>query len=275
MAYTSLDIEQINRQRAQILKVADACDRAGYGDVKSRMSRCLTFGKVYECRGCGHKFKVTSYNCMHRLCPHCGKLRSKHLIKSREKLVKRSNLKHLVLTIKNVPVAELQGKTKFLRDSFTRLRHRQLFKLSWAGGITAVEFKYNGNKGWHIHLHSLIQGDYVPQDVISRAWCSATHGAGSVVWISRNKNSRETLKYILKPSGDLLDDNLALSELLKEISGRRMVAGWGCWHGYSEKKTLRAGRSCPNCGCTDLKLIDEWVMLTDLSPPGIDRLCYN
>ncbi|GAI61212.1 unnamed protein product, partial [marine sediment metagenome] len=101
------------------------------------------------------------------------------------------SLKHLVLTLKNVPGLTWSSVDQ-VRQYFTRLRHRQLFKAAWRGGVYGIEFTWTGDKGWHIHIHALIDGDYIPQAVISRHWFEIT-GDSQVVWITRSKNSRQAL----------------------------------------------------------------------------------
>ncbi|MBA7584401.1 hypothetical protein ES708_26354 [subsurface metagenome] len=156
-----------------------------------------------------------------------------------------------------------------IRRYFTRLRHRKLFRLAWRGGIYTIEFTYSLATGWHIHIHALIDGRYIPKAVISKHWLEIT-GDSEVTWISRSKNSRQVLKYILKPTLELLNDPVELDSFLTVTEGRHLVAGFGKWSRVTEKSLLGVMR-CPECGSTNIKLCGRRVAGTPFvsrSPPG-------
>ncbi|MBA7669434.1 hypothetical protein ES703_77564 [subsurface metagenome] len=210
--------------------------------------------------------------CHHRLCPDCGHIRALRLFNAHIHLTGRPNLKHLVLTFKNTP--ELAPEAiPWMRSCFTRLRHRKVFARSWRGGIYSMEFTYTKAMGWHPHIHALIDGDFVPQAEISKAWLAIT-GSSAVVWIEKAKKSKQVLKYILKPSDELLADPAALDNFLRVIRGRHFVSGWGKWYGVSER-WLMGELTCPYCGSAD---IGGYVLVTwsayygrwvERSPPDI------
>lgn len=151
------------------------------------------------------------------------------------------------------------------RACFSRLRQRKVFKAAWLGGVYTIEFTYTKAKGWHVHIHALVDGRYVPQEVISKVWFEIT-GDSDVVWIARAKKSRQVLKYILKPSLELLDDPCALDDFLTVVEGRHLVAGWGKWYRVSERQ-LAGELVCPVCGSDNIEFL-RWEIVGCRDPPG-------
>jgi len=247
--------------------VADAMDNAGWSELADRVRHCSEVVTHWSCHNCGHEWDSPD-RCWHRLCPECAPIRAVRLFGAHKQLAGCPNLKHLVLTLKNVPGLTWSSVDQ-VRRYFTRLRHRQLFKAAWRGGVYGIEFTWTGDKGWHIHIHALIDGAYIPQAVISRHWLEIT-GDSQVVWITRSKNSRQALKYILKPSLELLEDPIALDNFLTVVAGKHLVAGFGRWYRVTEKRLL--GESCcPECGSTNIKLCGRRVAgspYVPRSPPG-------
>ena len=250
-------------KKVRVLKLAGAVKEAGWIEVGEKIGGCGTMGKRYRCRDCGYEWTVGDW-CNHRLCPECGKRRAYALFNAHKRLAGRPNLKHLVLTFKNVDGLTWET-VDWVRNCFTRLRNRKLFKNSWRGGVYAIEFTFSKLKGWHIHIHALVDGDYVPQAVISQVWKQIT-GSSDVVWISRAKSSRQVLKYILKPSHELLDDTEALDNFLTVIQGRHFVSGWGKWYRVSEKQLTDWERVCPDCGSKYIVFVG-WVKVDARDPP--------
>lgn len=247
--------------------VADAVDTAGWSELSDRIRHCSQVVTHWNCHNCGHEWDSPD-RCWHRLCPECAPIRAVRLFEAHKRLTGVKHLKHLVLTIKNVPGLTWRSVPE-VRRSFTRLRHRRLFKTAWRGGIYTIEFTYTGDKGWHIHIHALIDGAYIPQAVISKHWLDIT-GDSQVVWITGAKNSRQVLKYVLKPTRELFDDSVALDNFLTAIAGKHLVAGFGLWYRVTEKQ-LQGEFCCPKCGSTNIKLCGRRVAGTPFvprSPPG-------
>ena len=242
-------------KKVRVLKLAGAVKEAGWIEAGEQIAGCGLMGKRYRCRDCGYEWTVGDW-CNHRLCPECGKRRAYALFNAHKRLAGRPNLKHLVLTFKNVDGLTWET-VDWIRNCFTRLRNRKLFKNAWVGGVYAIEFTFSKATGWHIHIHALVDGAFVPQAVISRVWKQVT-GSSSVVWVTRAKNSRQVLKYVLKPSQELLDDPVALDNLLTVIEGRHFVSGWGKWYRVSEKQLTSWERVCPECGSKYIVFVG-WV----------------
>jgi len=231
--------------------ILSALVAAGWPEVADKIRDCGRSAKKRRCLSCGAEW-VAPDRCHHRICPDCAPIRASRLANAHERLTGQPNLKHLVLTFKNTP--QLSADTiPWMQQCLTRLRHRKVFARAWRGGIYAFEFTYTKAKGWHPHIHALVDGDYIPQAVISKAWKEVT-GSSDVVWIERARNSRQVLKYILKPGAELLGDPVALDNFLTVIHGRHLVSGWGRWHRVTER-WLMGDDLCPFCGSENLETV--------------------
>ena len=226
-------------------------------------------GWKVHCRACGADF-VAVKRCHHRLCPDCAPIRGLRLFEAHKRMLGRPNLKHLVLTFKNVEHLTPEY-IDYMNNCFSKFRRRKILRRSWRGGVKAFEITYSKQTGFHPHIHALVDGGYVPQDVLSKMWLDIT-GDSSVVWISRAKKSKQILKYILKPGEDIWDNTEALRELLIAIESRHFVSGWGKHYRVTEKFLLPE-QVCPYCGSTALDLGDEvlwsdyWGRWVLRSPP--------
>ena len=75
----------------------------------------------------------------------------------------KHGLKLVTLTQKNRE--SLEGCVDDLRDAWKKLRRREPYKDVWHGGLYAVE-AVNKGRGWHVHLHVLVQGGYISQRLL-------------------------------------------------------------------------------------------------------------
>lgn len=253
-------------------QVSDACAEAGWWSVADRIWGCGSKVKRYRCHDCGYSWDAPQ-RCWHRLCPDCGKIRALRLFDAHKRLTGRPNLKHLVLTLKNEPGLGNSGRGNgrvmdmvgWIRNCFARLRNRKLFRAAWRGGVYSIEFTYTKAKGWHCHIHALVDGKYVPQAVISKVWLEIS-GSSDVVWIARAKSSRQVLKYILKPTEELLDDPAALDDFLSVVERRHLVSGWGKWYRVREKQLI-GELVCPACGSHNIKFVGWFGSLDEARAP--------
>ncbi len=247
-------------------QVVSALVAAGWPELADRIKDCGRTARKMRCRSCGAEW-IAPDRCHLRLCPDCGQIRALRLYNAHKCLAGQPNLKHLVLTFKNTPTLAW-AMIPWMRGCFTRLRNRKLFARSWLGGVYSMEFTYTKAAGFHPHIHALIEGKFVPQAEIAKAWKEIT-GSAEVVWIARAKRSRQVLKYILKPGGDLLDDPAALDNFLTVIQHRHFVSGWGKWYRVS-KAWLMGELTCPICGSADIGVVGK-VIWSDYYGAWVER----
>ena len=96
--------------------------------------------------------------------------------------------------------APLHEQVHRIKEAFRRMRACAVWKQMVKGGFWVLEIKRNAeNTHWNVHLHSLLDSNYLPQDWLSKTWKRFT-GDSYVVDIRRatpNK-TRYMTKYVTK-----------------------------------------------------------------------------
>ena len=205
--------------------------------------------RTFGCKNCTtvHEY-VALARCGDRTCGQCRQVDYWRLYNAyAPQLVKlgKHGLKLVTLTQKNRE--SLEGCVEDLRDAWKKLRRRLPYKDTWQGGLYAVEAVHKG-RGWHVHLHVLVEGGYVSQRLLAADWQALT-GDSCIVDIREVDaiyGLKYTLKYLKKAptvSGHAVEYN----EVLK---GTRLVQAWGSWYGEVRAKEKDEGPKlvCAVCG---------------------------
>lgn len=202
--------------------------------------------KSYACSVCGHDF-IAPVSCGNRFCPTC------HLAKRRKlrgqlaaivdalPAARTFPVRFLTLTI---PVnSELRQSARVLVASFRRLRQRAWWKRRVCGGCYVLEVA--GRPGaWHVHLHILVEGTFLPKRQLSAEWSKV--GPGRIVRIRAypaKAVARYITKYVTKsdlPSPIQQSASSALHSL-------RLHSFFGTWLAVSRSVKLPPA-TCPCCG---------------------------
>ncbi|MCJ7828470.1 MAG: hypothetical protein MUP81_01870 [Dehalococcoidia bacterium] len=209
--------------------------------------------KTLYCSHCGEVLKV-KLSCGDRTCPECRKKWFGYHLKILVNLVSHwAKPYFLTLTIKNISDNDF-GKdcVRDIRQCFGKFRRQ--FKRKIKGGFYVVQATNRGN-GWHLHIHVLFDGWYIPKEMISKAWAEIT-GGSYIVDIKQIQSPKTAVRYLLS---DFLqsprirpEDKMAFNYVFK---GARLVQSFGC---YSKIK-LRAPYNCPKCGrCEWIDL--DWLL---------------
>jgi len=132
---------------------------------------------------------------------------------------------------------------KKLLSSFRALRRRKLWKSTVSGGVFVVEVTVS-ETGWHIHLHSVIYGAFIPWDSLKAEWEALTGASGVYIQkIPRKAAVGYLTKYLTKPD----EDPEKLRELSEELKGARFFQPFGEWHNLL-KPEKKVPYRCPKCG---------------------------
>jgi hypothetical protein len=222
------------------------------------------------CASCGHKH-VVKLRCGDRTCPVCREKDFWRMFKGYLESVEAIKRPKLVtFTLRNVPVLS-RAFIRGLRRSFTRLMHRAWYRKRVRGGLQTIEV-VNTGKGWHVHLHVLMDCEYMPQAKLSKDWADVTGGsfmvdirqAGSVA-----EGLRYCLKYLSKPP-KLWGKDEQISETEKTerreiyrevVKGIRLVQPFGSL--YGDLVLSLPNVICPSCGghewiCWEFELAPEF-----------------
>lgn len=265
---TSLDPDQKIGIREN---VAIAYELSGLRSVAHRVRECGQKHVVSECLMCGMKVRHI-WRCGDRLCPYCAKARSARSYAKYKPLCERPNLKMVGLTLKNVWHVD-RAYYREVRHCLTKLRHRQPFCDSWWGGLYSIETTWSLSGGYHVHVHMLVEGEYVPQSVISAAWLAIT-GDSPIVYIQKADHPHQAFKYIVKPDLVLFSRPHRLAEVIMATRRSKLVQPFGSWrHNHDDAVADDDGSGhlagddgddadrlgklpplpCPHCGCTSWK----------------------
>lgn len=298
VASTSEVTQQENRLTRK--DIAEVCDRFGWHKLAEKLKDCGEKVYTFRCRSCDTKWEAPS-RCHHRLCPDCAPIRAQVLFDRHSRLMSTPNLKHLVFTVQTSSHID-RAYVKSLVAAFNKLRRKVFYRHSWRGGVRQVEFVYtpqgawefdhkkhkffHKTPGWHVHIHCLIDGKYVPQAKIAKDWQQVTKGQGTIIWIERAKNPMQALKYVLKPDSELLETGEAFYDLLDAIQSLHLVAGFGAYWKVKGERPPLMGRLCPACGCSSVEYLGArflWLhehqqgarVLPARAPPPEYQLAFN
>lgn len=181
------------------------------------------------------EYRVASVRCRDRWCRVCGTERSRHVAANLVDHLDGRTVRFLTLTIKTDELTLSQAVNKLYR-SFAKLRLTRLWKRCVVGGAATCEIKRTSNgTRWHPHLHVLVEGKYIPQEDLRRAWFKIT-GDSYILHIMPTPDNAVAAgyltKYLSKPVPAEIVRNVDwLQEAIVALNGRRMVTTFGSWRG--------------------------------------------
>ena len=210
------------------------------------------------CPNCGDVLSFQK-SCSDKFCLVCGAIRGKRIMKDfLSEIEKMEHPKFLTLTLKSQMLSrELLFR---IRKSFRALLRRKDWseKYHCKGGFYVLELGTLKDTGlWNIHIHAVIDSDYIPQDWISVEWLKIT-GDSMIVDIRQVRSYRYAVwylqKYVAKPITEkereltFLEKNFVNSVL----RGQRRIQRFGDSLHESvvdDARTPLPDRSrCRNCG---------------------------
>jgi len=162
------------------------------------------------------------------------------------------NVKLLTLTL---PRSEMQAKDQIrnLRRFFSKLRRHVLFK-QVVGGAYQIEVKTKPD-GFHIHMHILFDGPYMPRQLIFTAWKEITDVDAPQVDI-RAAHDHGAAQYVCKyaaKSAQFYDDPQDIIRWYLATKGQRLFATFGKWYNAKYHELMPEGtfipapQPCPFC----------------------------
>ena len=239
------------------------------------MSACHTLQSSMVCRSCDSVSRFWN-RCELRFCPIC----ARRLARERQQQfqfwfdrIKRP--KFLTLTIRNTAVLGVGIWT--VKKAWKSLRRSKLFEAVKAG-FWSIEVTNQG-RGWHVHLHAVLDSPFLEQASIQEAWSKRIGQTMSIVHIKELRGqdaTKEALKYVSKPTEMLNWSDSDLLEYLAETESLRLFGVWGALHARRSEwsewvAVLRAESSKCACGCNNWRIIehnpDAWIPPLPRPPP--------
>lgn len=236
--------------------------QVGMAAEADKLELCHSYYTVCECSGCGAIRKFPN-RCDLFFCPEC----AHHLAAERKRQIEWwlpsvKQPKHVVLTVKNIfdlsspHVAEL-------KRWFSQLRRRK-FARNWKGGFYTIEIT-NEKKGWHLHIHALIDARWISQPELSEQWRSITRGCGHIVHVRDCRGTQflsEVSKYIVKGSSIAKWTPAQIQTFVHAFEGKRTFGVFGSLYGQRTEfaeyiALLKQGHKQCDCGCHQFNYYSE------------------
>jgi len=122
---------------------------------------------------------------------------------------------------------------RYIRRAWTKLRRHRSWK-GVRGGAYQIELKPKPN-GWHIHIHVVFDGPYIPRTTLFAVWAKLTHNRVPQVDIREAGDDRARVyvaKYAAKSAGFETGDAV-IAQWYKATKGQRLFATFGRWYNKS------------------------------------------
>lgn len=255
-------------ERQTIFKhtVAAKLREAGRTDLASTLDDCHSTYTVAQCSDCGRIRKFPN-RCDNMWCPECQPRLSSERRKAVEWWVNRvSQPKHVVLTVRNIPDLT-KGHLQEFKRWWSRLR-RRVFSKRWRGGFYAIEVTNEG-RGWHLHLHALIDAKWIDKRELSIKWGKVNGGAGYIVDVSDARQAdylKEVTKYAVKGSELAKWAGKDIVTFISAFNGVRTFGVFGNLYAARSKfaeyiATLKDAKPLCDCGSCNIHYWSEaeWV----------------
>ena len=215
-------------------RVYRVLQRLGHDPMRAhRFAHCGAGAWVQRAIGEKTKFRVISAKCHDRFCEACQ--REKRLKISRNLMSKLPDgrIRFVTLTLRS-SAQPLDEQIDRMLKAFAKMRRGRKLAKCFIGGIWFLEVTRNGKTNlWHPHLHVLVQGDFLPVDLLRLEWHRCT-GDSYIVDVREIKHVQEVCGYVTKYAAKAVnvanlqsDDDLA--EVMKYFCGQRMFAAFGTW----------------------------------------------
>lgn len=238
---------------------------SGREDLATPLARCHTERFVRLCNGC-YSTKVFWNRCDLKHCPICARRLAYERRRSVEWWTTQVNQpKHVVLTARNAELITPEAIRRF-KHAFARLR-RSKFASNWVGGFYAIEVTNEG-RGWHIHLHALVEARWIDAGQLASTWARCIGQDVAIVKVkdARGKDYlRELCKYVCKGdqlAGWIPDD---IAAFIDAVSANRTFGAFGRLYKLRAEHrafldSIQTEKPACECGCTQFRFFDqsEW-----------------
>lgn len=264
------------RQTIHKNTVAAKIRTVGMNEEAATLENCHSYYTVAQCGDCGAVRKFPN-RCDLFYCPECQSRLQADRVKQIEwwiKLIKQP--KHVVLTVKNTQDLTPEHIDRF-RDWFTKLRRRK-FASNWDGGFYRLEITNEG-KGWHLHLHALINARWIDQTELALIWDNITGHQGRIVKVLDCREGSylsEVTKYVVKGSQLAAWSPAQIQTFIRAFDGKRTFGVFGSLFGQRTEfaefiATLKSAKprcECGSCAINYYSEVDWTIREMQLVPSG-------
>jgi hypothetical protein len=212
----------------------------GLGEVElaDKIDRCHSRLSILTC-GRHIARIIPNFTCEFRLCPDCGRRRSRRLQSKYLPMMRSFMLYnkvtpvHLVLTQTHRAETRKQSIGR-IKDAFTRLQRRVFWNEHFKGGTWSLEFTKDKNGLHHTHLHIIgFRRKFFDIELLRGEWLAAT-GDSHVLHLKPildiATGLQEVVKYVSKP----LDIRRFGAADLREFLGLKNMRMFGTFGEFRE-----------------------------------------
>ena len=217
-------------------RVAAAIARTDQPDSRQQAFHdCGSFAHVLRSLEDPNKYRLAGSSCHDRFCLPCATERSRVIARNVCEAISEREVRFVTLTIRTESLT-LENSLQKLYRGFQSLRRRAMWKRAVRGGVAFLELTYNPElRRWHPHLHCLVDGTWLDQKALRKAWYSVT-GDSFIVDVRRPCNpeavARYVAKYASKPfNTTFLRNTDLLDEAIVALKGRKLCLVFGTWRG--------------------------------------------
>lgn len=177
------------------------------------------------------RFKIACERCHDRFCLPCMQDRARLIVANLKAQLPYEPTRFLTLTLKHSD-DPLQEQLNRLYESFTTLRRRGFWQQHVTGGIAFLELKLSRNDNrWHPHLHVLLRGSYLPQQLVRDAWLQIT-GDSHIIDLTMIKSPEQLYSYLTKYvtkgwDAGMYRDHARLVEAISALMHRKLLTCFG------------------------------------------------
>jgi len=179
------------------------------------------------------QYKFGLKTCRSRWCQPCQRERAAVIQANLQPLLTSGDLRFVTLTLQSGE-EPLKLTLDRLYAAFKKLRASPLWKRTVTAGAAFTEMHHRPKqRRWHVHLHVLVRGAWIPHAELARVWEACTAGSNIVdIRFVRctEAAAHYVCKYVSKPGGCLhTQDPETLCEAVRALKGRRLLLTFGDW----------------------------------------------
>ncbi len=158
------------------LIIASIAERSGFPELGFKLRHCGTDAIIWQ--GPDGKFGRSLLRCNHKLCPECHRIHSKKIRERLRHVIENGHL-FITLTISTKRDSELRENIIILRRALRSLTQRKR-EDQWCPFETGFfwRLEITPGKGFHPHLHLIVDSDFIDYYSLRKRWSSAVAGAG-------------------------------------------------------------------------------------------------
>lgn len=205
-----------------------------------RFSRCGSAAWILRSASGPVRFRLATNRCRDRFCLPCALEHQRVVVHNVLKACEGKELRFLTLTLKSQAVP-LTDQLDRLYKAFATFRRTKAIKQCMTGGVYFTEITLNNaTQQWHVHLHCLFEGTFLPHPLIKATWLKVT-GDSFIVDVRMIRNAGTAASYISKYASKGIGSNVwhnrdRLAEVFAALAGRRLFSSFGDWKALNLSK---------------------------------------